>query len=124
VADYLHGVRHAEVVDLRTTDSGDVQPVYAVSGTHAPAVAPTGTTIWTAQATGSGTVSVAWKPAAGDWTVVLMNADGSSGVAADVSVGATLPWLGWCAGVLLGIAALGMALSVVLLMVALRARRR
>jgi len=123
LAAYLEGVRHAEVVDLRTTDSGDVDPVYDVSGRHAPATPPADADIWSAQATGTGTVSLVWPAEEGDWTVVVMNADGSSDVTADVAVGATLPWLGWAAAVLLVGAGIGLLLAGLMLVAALRAPR-
>lgn len=38
----------------------------------------------------------------GDWTLVVLNADGSRGVVARVEAGATVPALGWVAAVVLG----------------------
>jgi hypothetical protein len=46
---------------------------------------------------------VTWEVREGDWSVVLMNADGSRGVAAEVDLGAKLSFLLWVAiGVLIG----------------------
>jgi len=43
---------------------------------------------WAAATSGWGTQSVTWKPDSGRWAIVVMNADGSRPVRADVSVGA------------------------------------
>jgi len=52
----------------------------------------------TASATGLGTQALKWKPAAGDWTIVVMNPTGRAGVSVTADVGATVPDLGWFAG--------------------------
>jgi hypothetical protein len=50
-----------------------------------------------------GTQTLTWKVRDGDWSVVLMNADGSRGVAADVDLGAKLSFLLWVAiGLVIG----------------------
>jgi hypothetical protein len=59
----------------------------------APPSAPAATHIWAASAVGAGTTTLEWKPRAGTWRVVLMNADASAGVNADLSIGARLPHL-------------------------------
>ena len=123
VADYLDGVQQAEVVDITTTDDG-ADATYLVTGQDPPSVPPTEVDTWVAQATGSGTVSVDWPVEEGDWTIVVMNADGSAGVTADVAVGASLPWLGWAAVALLVGAGIGLLLSVLMLVAAVRGARR
>ncbi len=59
----------------------------------APPSAPAATRIWAASAVGAGTTTLRWKPRAGTWRVVLMNADASAGVNADLSIGARFPHL-------------------------------
>jgi hypothetical protein len=55
---------------------------------------PTSQTFWTESVSGTGTQTVTAEVPAGEWSVVVMNADGSAGVGADLSVGATLPIIG------------------------------
>lgn len=62
-------------------------------GGSAPAQDPADATFWEAQASGPGTQEVVWRPEFGRWAVVVMNADGSPGLAADMDAGVTVPWL-------------------------------
>lgn len=82
---YLTQVAHEEVSDVHsgpfTYDS------VRRGGTAAPG-RPENASFWAATATGPGTQALTWKPDVGRWAVVVMNADGSRRVAADVSVGA------------------------------------
>jgi hypothetical protein len=123
VEEYLDGVLQAEVVDLDSTEGGGLDPEYLVTGQDAPSVPPTEVDLWAAQGTGSGTVSVVWPVEDGDWTVVVMNADGTADVTADVAVGATLDWLGWAAVALLIAAGIGLVLSALTVTLAVRGAR-
>jgi hypothetical protein len=100
VARYLGDVAHANVQDV---DFDPFRATYlAVSG-DAPQEPPTDQTFWAASASGVGTQTLTWKVRDGDWSVVVMNADGSRGVAADVDLGAKLSFLLWVAiGLLIG----------------------
>jgi hypothetical protein len=86
---YLQGVAHSEVRGLRSPGYDGVER----AGTRVPAD-PASAGFWSASAWGGGEQAVRWDPESGDWAVVVMNADGSPGVAADVRVGARLGWLG------------------------------
>ena len=68
-------------------------------GSGAPA-APAQQDFWAVQATGPGSQTVAWDLESGRWMAVLMNADGSPGVQADVELGARSELVGWAIGVL------------------------
>ena len=58
---------------------------------------------WAASATGAGEQTLEWEPEDGSWEVLVMNADGSRGVAADLSIGAELDPLIWIGiGLLVG----------------------
>jgi hypothetical protein len=102
---YLSGVAYAHGTNL-TTPSGDFR-------THpggAPATPPGAQTFWSARSTGSGQQTLTWKPQAGNWRIVLMNADGSASVSSEVSIGAKMPHL-----LTIAIAAAGAGLMLLLI---------
>lgn len=48
---------------------------------------------WNVRSAGPGTRVLRWTPEPGDWAVVVMNADGSAGVAVRASAGIAAPFL-------------------------------
>jgi hypothetical protein len=89
---YLAGVEYDEVTDF------DIDP-FALSterhvGSTDPA-APAGQAIWAASAHGNGPLTLDWDAEGGHWSVVVMNADGSPGVDAELTFGAHVPHLTW-----------------------------
>jgi hypothetical protein len=95
VAAYLRGVEHTVVADI---DSSPFSARHRErQGTREPAP-PAEQDFWAASVQGSGPQTLHWTPGVGDWSVVVMNADGSAGVSADVSAGAEIAFLealGW-----------------------------
>ena len=88
-------------------------------GGSSPATPPTEETFWVAQATGE-EADVTWTLEDGDWTVVLMNADGSAGISDEVSAGAEVPWLSGVIAGLFVLAVLLLAAGTVLIVVPVR----
>lgn len=113
-AAYLSGVRYSTVDEI-----DDPQTRYAEHAGGAPSIAPAASDIWIAQASGAGTQSLHWTPKSGDWTVVVMNSDGSAGVHVTADAGATVPLLEratyglLASGVVLVLAGAGLVLLVV-----------
>lgn len=118
VANYLAGIQHSVLLDLPTGD-GRSDPVYRQEAGGAPTLAPEDVNIWAAQASGTGRQSLIWPVEAGDWSVVVMNADASSPVSAAVAVGATFPGLDWVEWTLVGVALLLLVVGIVLMILAL-----
>ena len=117
---YLKGVSHTTVTDV------EYKPFKASYDDHAGkprAAAPAEQRIWAASAQGDGRQTVTWKVKEGNWSVVVMNADGSPGVAADIRAGANLPFLTPLAWGTLGTGALLAILATILLVTADRPRR-
>jgi hypothetical protein len=100
VARYLGRVGRSNVEDI---DLDPFRVTYRQSPGSAPERPPTDQNFWAASASGEGRQTVTWEVRDGDWSVVLMNADGSRGVSAEVDLGAKLSFLLWVAiGVLIG----------------------
>jgi hypothetical protein len=86
-----------------------------------PATPPVDQDIWVAEASGSRTQTLEWTPVDGNWTVVVMRADGAADVAVTIAVAATVPGLAWAAWGLLAAAAVLLAAGG--LLIALTVRR-
>jgi hypothetical protein len=112
VFQYLSGVAWSRVQRI-----GDSRVEYTDINGGAPSGPPSATQIWQAQAQGTGTQAVTWRVHGGDWSVVVMNADASQGVAFRADAGATVPWLLWVGIGTLVLAVLLAAASVALIMV-------
>jgi hypothetical protein len=85
---YLRGSAHETLTDV---DFDPFDPTYrTASGTATPA-RPADQGFWAV--TSDGTKPLDWKVKDGNWSVVVMNADGSAGIDAGVSAGASLPFL-------------------------------
>ena len=115
VAEYLDGVAHVEVrnVGLAGTDA----EYDAVTGEGTPAP-PAAQDFWTLSAEGSGPQTLTWDPTDGRWTLVIMNADGSPGIAVAASGGIAAGLL-WPIAVTLLVAGLVfLAVAAVLLIIA------
>jgi hypothetical protein len=77
----------------RVTDYDDSTVSYERLDGSATAAPPGDQTFWVAKAETGESGALTWNVESGDWTVVLMNADGSSGVDANVRVGIKIDWL-------------------------------
>jgi hypothetical protein len=108
---YLGDSAYSEVSDI------DVDPfdaTYRPHGGAARPAAPATRRMWVASAHGAGRQSLTWDVRHGNWSVVVMNEDGSKGVDAGVSAGAdapiigTLSWAAFGGGAVLAVAAGGL----------------
>jgi hypothetical protein len=111
VTAYLRNVPHTTVTDI---DSDPFEASYSpVAGERKPS-RPAEAKIWAASSHGNGIQTLNWNIDDGDWSVVVMNDDGSPGVYADIGAGAKVAFLdelGWTAigsGTALLVGALGL----------------
>ena len=115
---YLGDVRHDTLLQVRNGD-----PVYRSTTGGSPASAPTEQDFWVARATGAHP-DLTWTLQDGDWTVVIMNADGSAAVTADVSAGAEVPMVSTLIAVLFGLGGLFLLVGALLIAVPVRSVNR
>ena len=95
VSHYLRGTAYTSVTDL---DPWPFEADYAERAGDGRPTPPRKQSIWAASTQGAGPQTLDWHVRHGDWSVVVMNADGSSDVDAEVSAGAKVPFLsalGW-----------------------------
>ena len=116
VEEYLSGVEHSVVTDI------EKNPEYSDRPGDAPTSPPGGQDFWVASASGTGEQTLEWEAEDGSWSAVVMNSDGSRGVASELSIGAELDAALWVGIVVLVVGALLAALAA--LAITAGARRR
>jgi len=89
---YLAGVPHDEITDAQFGRFSVDYRRENAAGTATPAL-PTEQAFWVAQASGPATQSLTWNIEPGDWAIVVMNADATANVAADVELGGQSDYL-------------------------------
>jgi hypothetical protein len=117
---YLNGVPHTTVHDVEAGPFESFDADYTRHAGNRHPVSPEHADIWAASNQGAGRQTVDWEIEDGDWSVVVMNADGSLGVDADISAGANVPFLnelGWTA---LGSGSFALVAGIGLLVLGLR----
>jgi hypothetical protein len=116
---YLDGVSRSLVDDV---DYRPFRADYVQEAGGAPAAPPGEQDFWVAASSGSGPQTITWDVSQGDWSLVVMNADGSRGVLADVEFGGKVDWLGWLAFGLATAAAVFIGGAALLLTLGIRGR--
>lgn len=111
VATYLDGVPHDEITDWDCDQDRLTAVTYTTHQGAGLPEAPQAQTFWSASISGTGQQTLDWTIPSGEWAVVIMRADPSSEVSADVRFGAlrpsgmiTMAWILIVVGLLLLIA--------------------
>ena len=118
---YLASVAHDVIRDVRLRPF-DVD-YRAVVGARQPTT-PQGEPFWVVSSAGTNTQSVVWEPDDGTWTIVVMNADASRGVVADVDVGVEIRHVWLIVGIVIGLAVLLLVAGIVLIIIVARRAAR
>lgn len=107
---YLAGVAHDQVIASTSST-----PAYRRTDGQSVIGPPIEQSFWVESVTGDGAQQLDWTATSGGWAVVLMNADGSPGVAADATVGAKAGFVLPLAVILLGLGAATIAVAALLI---------
>ncbi len=87
VAGYLDGVAHHEIIEWDSFQDDITDVVYARNEGSTDPTAPGTEGFWVASVSGSDEQALDWNIQSGEWALVIMNADGSPDVSADVQFG-------------------------------------
>jgi hypothetical protein len=91
VAGYLDGVAHDQITDWNFFENDAEDVVYTRNEGVTDPAAPGTEGFWVASVSGSGEQTLDWTIQSGEWVLVVMNADGSPGVSAEVRLGVLAP---------------------------------
>ncbi len=115
---YLSRIDHTEVtgLDNRTPEYRQIAGISTIES-------PLDQDFWTVSTSGEGEQELTWDARGGRWSVVVMNADGSPDVSADIEVGARSDAVTPIAITLIVFGGLTTGLAIALIVIGLRGRR-
>jgi hypothetical protein len=105
VARYLTSVQHDE---LRDVSFDPFKIDYRRIGTGAPSALPATKNFWQTHASGTGTQTISWPVKEGQWSAVVMNANGSRNVSVDAQLAARLSGAWWFVAAFIALGALSL----------------
>jgi hypothetical protein len=120
VTRYLSGSSYDLVTDV---DYSPFHADYSTRGGDGTPGAPGAQRFWASTAQGDGEQALTWDVEDGDWSVVVMNADGSAGVDTGITAGANIGFLDEAGWISLGTGIVLLGLSGGLLYAGVRPRR-
>ena len=106
VARYLARVQHDE---LRDINFDPFKVDYRRIGTGAPGALPSTQDFWQTRASGTGTQTINWPVKKGQWSAVVMNANGSPNVSVSAQLAARLSGAWWFVAAFIALGALSLA---------------
>jgi hypothetical protein len=112
VARYLARIQHAE---LRNIKFDPFKVDYQRIGTGAPAALPSTKSFWQTRASGTGMQRISWPVKSGQWSAVVMNADGRRNVSVDAQLAARLSGAWWFVAAFLALGAVSLAGGIALI---------
>jgi hypothetical protein len=114
---YLTDVRHAVLTDF----DNDSDPQFELRRGNSRPKAPGIQNFWEASTEGSGRQEIEWDVESGVWSIAVMNADASAGVAVDAEAGVKIGWLIWVG---IGLLIAGLILTAVAVILVIVVSRR
>jgi len=104
---YLQDVEYQRVIDM-DFDEENYDLVFSASdfSLHPggpPSAPPTVHSYWVVHTSSADAQELIWEPQAGTYNIVIMNADGSEGIDAEIQVGASVPFFGSIANILISV---------------------
>lgn len=119
IQNYLDPVRYHTIQDLdfglENFDDGMLTTSYKLHPGVAPMVPPTVHSFWIVHGSDASSQTLTWEPEAGVYYLVMMNADGSEGIDADMKIGVRVPFFGSIGDILLGVGVVFGAIGVLML---------
>ena len=105
IRSYLQDVEYQRVVDMNF-DEDNYRFVFSAADFRlhpggSPSAPPTVHSYWVVHTSSAEAQELIWEPLSGTYNIVIMNTDGSEGIDADIQVGASVPFFGSIADILI-----------------------